>query len=205
MPLKKARAGQRHTIGPIYLARDMRWPVAIVRPGLYANSVGIIQAFEYQVRKPSAAQVAMQHIAATRPGAWFFARTLHHIDRTLLRLSQGRVTLPGVVAGIPVLTVTTTGARTGERRTAPLLGVPAGEDIAVIGTSFGQPRTPGWYHNMRADPKVEVTYQNKTVNAIAREAGDDEAGHLGPGQNDLCGVRSLCEPDQEQGNPHHDP
>lgn len=47
-----------------------------------------------------------------------------------------------------------TGVRTGQRRTVPLLGVPAGEDIAVIGTRFGQPRTPGWYHNMRADPKV---------------------------------------------------
>ncbi len=136
--------------------------------------MGIIQAFGYQVRKPSAAQIAMQHIAATRPGAWFFARTLHHIDRVLLRLSRGQVTLPGVVAGIPVLTVTTTGARTGQRRTVPLLGVPAGEDIAVIGTSFGQPRTPGWYHNMRADPKAEVTYRNKTIRAIAREAGDDE-------------------------------
>lgn len=151
-----------------------RWPVVIVRPGLYAHEMGIVQAFEYQVRKPSAAQVAMQRIAATRPGAWFFARTLHHIDRVLLRLSQGQVTLPGVVAGIPVLTVTTTGARTGQRRTAPLLGVPAGDDIAVIGTSFGQPRTPGWYHNMRADPKVEVSYRNKTIRAIAREAGDDE-------------------------------
>jgi hypothetical protein len=96
-----------------------RWPVVIVRPGLYAHEMGIVQAFEYQVRKPSAAQVAMQRIAATRPGAWFFARTLHHIDRVLLRLSQGQVTLPGVVAGIPVLTVTTTGARTGQRRTAP--------------------------------------------------------------------------------------
>jgi len=136
--------------------------------------VGIIQAFEYQVRKPSAVQLAMQHIAATRPGAWFFARTLHYIDRVLLRLSHGQVTLSGVVAGIPVLTVTTTGARTGQRRTAPLLGVPAGEDIAVIGTSFGQPRTPGWYHNMRADPKAEVTYRNKTIRAIAREASDDE-------------------------------
>jgi deazaflavin-dependent oxidoreductase (nitroreductase family) len=152
----------------------VRWPVVIVRSGLYANPVGIIQEFEYQVRKPNAAQVAMQHIAGTRPGAWFFARTLPHIDRVLLRLSQGQVTLPAVVAGIPVLTVTTTGARTRQRRTAPLLGVPAGEDIAVIGTSFGQPRTPGWYHNMRADPKVEVTYRNKTIKAIAREAGDDE-------------------------------
>jgi deazaflavin-dependent oxidoreductase (nitroreductase family) len=136
--------------------------------------VGIIQALDYKVRKPGTAQVAMQHIASTRAGAWFFARTLHHVDKALLRLSRGQVTLPGAVAGLPVLTVTTTGARTGQRRSAPLLGVPAGEDIAVIGTSFGQSRTPGWYHNMRADPKVEVTYRDRTVKAIAREAGDKE-------------------------------
>lgn len=117
----------------------------------------------------------MQHVASTRAGAWFFARTLDHIDMVLLRLSRGRVTIPEVLAGIPVLTVTTTGARTGQRRSAPLLGVPAGDDIAVIGTSFGQPRTPGWYHNMRADPKVEVTYRDKTVKAIAREAGEEES------------------------------
>jgi deazaflavin-dependent oxidoreductase (nitroreductase family) len=136
--------------------------------------VGIIQAFGFKVRKPNAVQAAMQHVAATKAGAWFFARTLHHVDTALLRLSRGEITLPGVMAGLPVLTVTTIGARTGQRRSAPLVGVPAGEDIAVIGTSFGQPRTPGWYHNMRANPKVEVTYRNKTIKAVAREAGDEE-------------------------------
>jgi deazaflavin-dependent oxidoreductase (nitroreductase family) len=136
--------------------------------------VGIIQAFDYQVGKPNAAQVAMQHIAATRAGAWFFARTLDHIDRALLRFSKGQLTVPGLVAGLPVVTVTTIGARTGRRRSAPLVGVPAGNDIAVIGTSFGQSRTPGWYYNMRADPAVEVTYRDKTVKAVAREAGEQE-------------------------------
>jgi deazaflavin-dependent oxidoreductase (nitroreductase family) len=136
--------------------------------------VGIIQAFDYRVGTPNAAQVAMQHIAATRAGAWFFARTLDHIDRALLRFSRGQLSVPGIVAGLPVLTVTTTGARSGQRRSAPLVGVPAGNDIAVIGTSFGQPRTPGWYYNMRADPAVEVTYRDKTVQAIAREAGEEE-------------------------------
>ena len=140
----------------------------------YAVYMGIIQAFGFEARKPNAVQVAMQHIAATRPGAWFFARTVHHIDRALLHFSRGRVTLPGVLAGLPVLTVTTTGARTGQRRSAPLLGVPTGEDIAVLGTRFGQSRTPGWYYNMRADPAVEVTYRNKTVKASAREASDEE-------------------------------
>jgi deazaflavin-dependent oxidoreductase (nitroreductase family) len=136
--------------------------------------MGLIQEFDYQVGKPNAAQAAMQRIAATRAGAWVFARTLDHIDRAVLGLSRGQVTVPGLVAGLPVLTVTTTGARTGQRRSAPLIGVPAGDDLAVIGTSFGQPRTPGWYHNMRADPQVEVTYRDKTVNAIAREADDAE-------------------------------
>jgi deazaflavin-dependent oxidoreductase (nitroreductase family) len=60
-----------------------------------------------------------------------------------------------------------------------MLGVPAGNDIAVIGTSFGQPRTPGWCHNMRADPKVEVTYQGQTVKAIAREAGEEDRQAIG--------------------------
>jgi deazaflavin-dependent oxidoreductase (nitroreductase family) len=136
--------------------------------------MGIIQALDYQVRKPGAAQVAMQHVAATRPGAWVFARTLDRIDTILLRLSRGRVTLPGVLAGLPVLTVTTTGARSGQRRPAPLLGIPAGDDIAVIGTSFGQPRTPGWYYNMRVNPQIDVTYRDRTVRAVAREAGEEE-------------------------------
>jgi deazaflavin-dependent oxidoreductase (nitroreductase family) len=136
--------------------------------------MGLIQEFGYDVRHPNAAQMAVQHIAATRPGAWFFARTLHHADRALLRLTRGQATLPAILAGLPVLTVATTGARTGQRRTTPLLGIPAGDDIAVIGTRFGQPRTPGWYHNMLADPKVEVTYQDKTVKAIAREASAEE-------------------------------
>lgn len=136
--------------------------------------MGIIQALGYRVREPSAAQRAMQHIAATRAGAWFFAKTLDRVDRAVLRLSRGQVTLSGVLAGLPVLTVATTGARTGQRRSAPLLGVPAGEDIAVIGTSFGRSRTPGWYHNMRAHPKIEATYRGKTVKAVSREADKEE-------------------------------
>lgn len=116
----------------------------------------------------------MQRIVATRAGAWFFARTLHHLDKALLSLSRGRVTFSAIAGGQPVLTVTTTGARTGQPRTTPLLGVPAGDDIALIGSSFGRPRNPGWYYNLRANPKAEVTYRDKTIRAIAREAGDDE-------------------------------
>jgi deazaflavin-dependent oxidoreductase (nitroreductase family) len=49
-----------------------------------------------------------------------------------------------------------------------------GDDIAIIGTRFGQPGTPGWYYNIRSDPTVEVAYRNKTVTAAAREAESEE-------------------------------
>jgi deazaflavin-dependent oxidoreductase (nitroreductase family) len=95
-------------------------------------------------------------------------------DKFVLRMSRGQVTLAGIAAGIPVLTITTTGARSGRRRTTPLLGVPFGGDIAIIGTNFGQPGTPGWYYNLRAQPHAEVTYRDKSVTATAREAAPDE-------------------------------
>jgi len=56
----------------------------------------------------------------------------------------------------------------------PLLGVPFGGDIAIIGTNFGQPGTPDWYYNLRAQPRAEVTYRNRSVTATAREAGAEE-------------------------------
>lgn len=136
--------------------------------------MGLIQDLGYEVPSPSAAQRAMWHISSSRPGSWLFSRSLPHVDRLGLRLSRGRVTLAGVAAGIPVLTITTTGARSGKRHTVPLLGVPFRGDIAIVGTHFGQPGTPGWYYNLRARPQAEVTYRDKSVSATAREADDEE-------------------------------
>jgi deazaflavin-dependent oxidoreductase (nitroreductase family) len=136
--------------------------------------MGLIQALGYEVRPANAAQRAMWHISASSPGAWLFSRTLPAIDGLALRLSRGQSTLAGVTTGIPVLTVTTTGARTGQRHTTPLLGVPFGDDIAIIGTRFGQPGTPGWYYNLIAQPRAEVSYRNKSVTATGREADGKE-------------------------------
>jgi deazaflavin-dependent oxidoreductase (nitroreductase family) len=137
--------------------------------------VGIIKELKYEVPQPNAAQRAMWHISSSRAGSWFFARTLPHVDRLALQLSRGRVTLAGLTSGVPVLTITTTGVRSGLRRTTPLLGVPFGDDIAIIGTHFGQSGTPGWYYNLRAEPRVEVTFHGTSVTATAREADASES------------------------------
>jgi deazaflavin-dependent oxidoreductase (nitroreductase family) len=55
-----------------------------------------------------------------------------------------------------------------------LLGVPVGDDLALIGTQFGQPGTPGWYYNLRAQPQLEVAYRGKVIPARAREVEGDE-------------------------------
>ena len=136
--------------------------------------MGLVRALDYKLPVPSAVQRAMWPISSSRPGAWLFARSLPQIDKFVLRISRGQVTLTGVTGGIPVLTITTTGARSGRRRTTPLLGVPFGDDIAIIGAHFGQPGAPGWYYNLRAQPRAEVTYRNRSVPATAREAGPEE-------------------------------
>lgn len=82
--------------------------------------------------------------------------------------------LSAIVAGLPVATIITTGARTGERRATPLVAVPVGEELALIGTHWGQPGTPSWYYNLLAHPAVEVVYRNKTASATAHEAEGDE-------------------------------
>ena len=132
--------------------------------------MGLQQTLGYEIPRANALQRLMWKISGSRPGSWLFAKTLHHMDRVVLRLTRGRTTVPQILAGIPVITVVSTGARSGVRRELPLLGVPHGDDIAIIGTNFGQRRTPGWYFNFRKNPDGEVVYRNQRVPVRAREA-----------------------------------
>lgn len=57
----------------------------------------------------------------------------------------------------------------------PLLGIPVGGDLALIGTSFGQKETPAWVHNLEANPEATVSHRNRTVEVTARAATSTEA------------------------------
>jgi deazaflavin-dependent oxidoreductase (nitroreductase family) len=71
--------------------------------------------------------------------------------------------------GIPVLTIATTGTRSGRRRTAPLDGSPFADGIAIIGAYFGQLGTPGWYYNLRARLKWYITRWDLEEPAAAQD------------------------------------
>jgi F420H(2)-dependent quinone reductase len=72
-------------------------------------------------RRYSFFHVLVQKVASSRPGAWLYARTLHHFDRVAFKLSGVRATMTGTLAGLPVVILTTTGAKSGLPRTLPLL------------------------------------------------------------------------------------
>lgn len=102
-------------------------------------------------------------------GAWFFARTLHHVDRPILRLTHGQRSLTSVIAGLPIVTLTTTGAKSGQPRTVPLVGIPDGDKIVLIASSYGRPRHPAWYHNLRSNPEARLEFAGRSGTYIARE------------------------------------
>jgi deazaflavin-dependent oxidoreductase (nitroreductase family) len=115
----------------------------------------------------------MRRFAASGPGSWLFARVMHHIDRPVYSLTNGRHTFASLASGLPVVMLTTTGARTGVRRTVPVLGLPTADGLAVIASNYGQPHHPAWYHNLRANPEGEVTVDGTTRQFRATEAEGD--------------------------------
>lgn len=128
----------------------------------------------YRVTPANPLQRVTQRFASSRPGAWMFGHTAHRLDAVTLRVTRGRHTLAGLVAGIPVVTVTTTGRRSGAPRPSPLLAIPLAGDLALLGTNFGRAAMPAWALNLAAEPRATVTFGNRTVAVSARPATPDE-------------------------------
>jgi deazaflavin-dependent oxidoreductase (nitroreductase family) len=73
----------------------------------------------------------------------------------------------GAFKGRPLLLLTTTGARSGQPRTAPMMYVPDGDRLLVIASNVGAPSHPAWYHNLVAHPQVTVEVGKDTYDATA--------------------------------------
>jgi len=136
--------------------------------------MGIATDLSYSFGPSNALQRGVRVVASSRPGAWTLARTLPALDRAVARLTHGRTTMAEQLAGLPVLVVTTTGRRSGRPRPTQLIGIPVHDDLALVGTNFGQPRTPTWVLNLEADPRATVSHRDVTLDAVARPAGEAE-------------------------------
>jgi deazaflavin-dependent oxidoreductase (nitroreductase family) len=116
--------------------------------------------------------------AGTRAGGWVFSHVLRHLDDAVGRLTRGRSSAPGLLAGLEVLDVTTTGRRSGQRRTSHLIAAPYDGTLALLGTNFGQASTPAWALNLEADPRATITYRGVSREVVARPATPAEADEV---------------------------
>jgi F420H(2)-dependent quinone reductase len=100
----------------------------------------------------------------------------------LYRLSGGRI--GGHVGRAPVLLLTTTGRKSGQARTAPVVYLAEGESFVVIGSNAGHSREPAWSLNLKAKPEAEIEVGRRKLPVRARIAGGEERAGLWRRHND---------------------
>ncbi len=96
----------------------------------------------------------------------------------LYRLTGGSV--GGRVFKSPVLLLTTTGRKSGKRRTIPLLYLADGDSLAVVASKGGAPEHPAWWLNLQRNPEAEVQVGRRRFRVRAEQASPAEKGRLWP-------------------------
>jgi deazaflavin-dependent oxidoreductase (nitroreductase family) len=130
------------------------------------------------------------HMAGTRKTIRPFTATEERIAKPLVkamslanawvyRLSSGRIGGKWMY-GAPILLLTTTGRKSGQKRTAPLLYLEDGERIVLVGSQGGMSRDPQWVGNIDADPDVEVEIGSRRRAMRARRGTPEEKAHYWP-------------------------
>jgi F420H(2)-dependent quinone reductase len=94
----------------------------------------------------------------------------------LYRASGGR--LGGRIGKAPVLLLTTTGRKSGQQRTAPVVYLADGERMIVIGSNAGNARVPAWALNLKAKPEAAVEVGRRKIPVRARIAEGEERAEL---------------------------
>ena len=88
------------------------------------------------------------------------------------RANGGKV--GGFWEGKPLLLITTTGAKSGQRHTNPIMYLADGDRLLVFASKRGAPTNPDWYHNLVAHPEVTVEVGTETYEATATVLNGEE-------------------------------
>ena len=107
--------------------------------------------------------------------------TLQAFNKNLVdefRANAGKVT--GQFANADLLLLTTTGAKSGERRVSPLAYFRIDDKLIIIGSFAGAPINPAWVHNLRANPQARVEIGTDAFDVTARELPVAEREELFP-------------------------
>lgn len=113
--------------------------------------------------------------SASKIGGILYHVICRRIDTVLIPLSKGRLSMgpPG-----QTVLITTRGAKSGKLRKASLAFMWQGDDMIIIASKGGAPHHPGWYHNLKAEPRLVVQYRGAVEDRQAREAVGEEREKL---------------------------
>ena len=101
-----------------------------------------------------------------------FIKPFSRLNSWVYRLTGGR--LMGKFQGRPVVLITMKGAKSGAKRTIPLMYVPYGDGVIIVASQGGAPKSPVWYANLLANPDIEAQYKGQKMQLRARQVDDDE-------------------------------
>lgn len=102
-------------------------------------------------------------------------------DRTMTWMyekSGGR--LGSRLGKMGMLVLSTTGCKSGEKRSHTLQYMPDGANYVIVASNNGQDHHPGWYHNLRSNPQVSIQVGRRQQAALATVAGPEEYTRLWP-------------------------
>ena len=111
----------------------------------------------------------------------YLGRRSAKLHVALYRRTRGRVgsRLPGWHQA-RILLVDHVGAKSGAKRTSPVLYCEHGDAVAVVGSKAGQATHPAWFHNLKANPDTTIQIGAGLRSVRARLATDEERDHLWP-------------------------
>lgn len=110
-------------------------------------------------------------LSATTFGTWLVRHYAAKVDPWLFRATNGRFTSTGVPT-LPMLTLTTTGRKSGRPHAVQLAYVLDGDSMLVVASAMGQERHPAWRYNLEAHPEVEVQLRGRRIRATAHVLDD---------------------------------
>jgi deazaflavin-dependent oxidoreductase (nitroreductase family) len=113
--------------------------------------------------------------ARQRPVTWYLVNIGNKLDPLLMRISGGRLKS---TFNAPTVLLTHTGAKSGERRSTPLAYFTDGENVVLIASRGGNRHHPAWYHNVTANPEVELWTKGGGGRYLAREVEGAERQRL---------------------------
>jgi F420H(2)-dependent quinone reductase len=113
-------------------------------------------------------------LSMAMPDSWL--KATGKLNVPIYRLSRGRIF--GSIGTAPVLLLTSTGRRSGQQRTAPVVFLVDGERYIVIGSNAGNQRTPAWSYNLQANPDAEIEIRGTHELVRARVAEGEERAEL---------------------------